>query len=153
MVEKATELGVDAIECFEAMRTDRGLAQGARKRMIRWQRVAVEASEQSRRATLPEVSGPEAVDRLLTSACDVKLFLDEDPGTPGLWSVINQHWPERTSEHRIGVLLGPEGGWTDSERTKIVEAGWRRCSLGSMVLRAETAAIAALSVVNMLWDR
>jgi 16S rRNA (uracil1498-N3)-methyltransferase len=153
MVEKATELGVDAIGCFEAVRSDRGLAQASRKRVTRWQRIAVEASEQSRRAIVPDVAEPEALGRLLANACDVKLLLDEDPGTPGLWSVVSQHWPERSTAQRIGVLLGPEGGWTEGERTNIVEAGWQRCSLGSMVLRAETAAIAALSAVNVLWGR
>jgi 16S rRNA (uracil1498-N3)-methyltransferase len=153
MVEKATELGVDSVECFEAVRSDRGLAQAAQKRVVRWERLAVEASEQSRRATLPEIARPVSLDRILKSELDVKLLLDEEPEAPKLLTVVNEHWPERNSKQRIGILLGPEGGWTEGERAQVVEAGWQRCSLGEMVLRAETAAIAALSVVNVLWGR
>lgn len=152
MVEKATELGVDAIECFEAVRSDRGLAQAAQKRAVRWERLAVEASEQSRRATLPEISRPGPLDRIIKSELDVKLLLDETDALK-LLTVVNERWPERNSKQRIGILLGPEGGWTEGERTRVIEAGWQRCSLGEMVLRAETAAIAALSVVNVLWER
>jgi 16S rRNA (uracil1498-N3)-methyltransferase len=153
MVEKATELGVDAIECFEAVRSDRGLAQAAQKRAARWERIAVEASEQSRRVTRPEIARPVPLERLLKSELDVQLLLDEEAAVPNVLAVVNEHWPERTSSQEIGILLGPEGGWTDTERTKVTESGWQRCSLGEMVLRAETAAIAALSVVNVLWNR
>ena len=153
MVEKATELGVDAIACFEAVRSERGLAQAAQKRADRWARVAHEASEQSRRVTLPEIAKPASFDRILRTEHDAKLLLDEEPGTPNLLAVVNEYWPERDSSQSIGILLGPEGGWTESERERAVEAGWRRCSLGEMVLRAETAAIAALSAVNLLWNR
>lgn len=153
MVEKATELGVDAIECFEAVRSDRGLAQAAQKRAVRWARLAVEASEQSRRARLPEITTPVPLDRILKSELDVKLLLDEESEAPNLLTVVSERWPERDSKQRIGILLGPEGGWTEGERARVMEAGWQRCSLGEMVLRAETAAIAALSVVNVLWER
>lgn len=153
MVEKATELGVDLIRCFEAVRSERGLAQAAQKRMARWERIAVEASEQSRRITRPEIARPVVLDRVLQSAVDVKLLLDEEPETPNLLALVNEHWPDRNSTQQIGILLGPEGGWTEGERARIVEAGWRRCSLGETVLRAETAAIAGLSVVNVLWGR
>lgn len=153
MVEKATELAVDAIGCFEAVRSERGLAQAAQKRVTRWERLAVEASEQSRRVTLPQIAKPVPLDHLLQGALDVKLLLDEEPGLSNLLAVVNEYWPERNSKQRIGILLGPEGGWMAGERARVMEAGWRRCSLGDMVLRAETAAIAALSVVNVLWER
>lgn len=153
MVEKTTELGVDAIECFEAVRSDRGLAQAAQKRVVRWERLAMEASEQSRRTTLPEIARPVPLDRIIKSELDVKLLLDEEPGVPNVLTAVNERWPVRDSKQRIGILLGPEGGWTEGERARVTEAGWQLCSLGEMVLRAETAAIAALSVVNVLWGR
>lgn len=153
MVEKATELGVDAITCFEAVRSERGLAQAAQKRAARWARVAHEASEQSRRITLPEIARPVPFDRILSGEFEAKLLLDEGPDAPQLLAVVKECWPERKATQRIGILLGPEGGWTDGERARAVEAGWQRCSLGEMVLRAETAAIAALSAVNLLWQR
>ena len=153
MVEKATELGVDAIECFEAARSDHGLAQAAQRRVMRWERLAVEASEQSRRVTLPEIAKPAPLERILQRDLNVKLLLDEESHAPNLLAVVSERWPERNSNQGIGILLGPEGGWTDGERARVTEAGWQRCSLGEMVLRAETAAISALSVVNVLWDR
>lgn len=153
MVEKATELGVDTIACFEAVRSERGLAQAAQKRSVRWARVAQEASEQSRRVTLPQIAKPGSFDQILRTEIDVKLLLDEEPDGPSLLAVVNECWPERASSQQIGILLGPEGGWTEGERAQAVEAGWQRCSLGEMVLRAETAAIAALSAVNVLWQR
>ena len=52
---------------------------------------------------------------------------------------------------RIALLLGPEGGWTDEERAQAHTAGWLSCSLGSTVLRAETAAVAGVSVVRAAW--
>jgi 16S rRNA (uracil1498-N3)-methyltransferase len=153
MVEKATELGVDCISCFEAVRSERGLAQAAQKRATRWARVAQEASEQSRRVTLPEIAKPTSFDHILRSEIDVKLLLDEKPDGESLLRVVNEYWPDRTNVQRIGIMLGPEGGWTEGERSQAVEAGWQRCSLGEMVLRAETAAIAALSAINVLWQR
>ena len=49
------------------------------------------------------------------------------------------------------MLLGPEGGWTDEERDRAINAGWSACSLGCNILRAETAAIAALSILQAAW--
>jgi 16S rRNA (uracil1498-N3)-methyltransferase len=153
MVQKVTELGVDAITCFEAVRSERGLAQAAQKRAARWARVAHEASEQSRRITLPEIAKPAPFAAILQAECDAKLLLDEEADAPNLYAVVNECWPERKATQRIGILLGTEGGWTEGERTRALEAGWQRCSLGDMVLRAETAAIAALSSINLLWER
>jgi 16S rRNA (uracil1498-N3)-methyltransferase len=136
LVEKATELGVAEIRPFEAMRTERGLRRAAAKRMERWERIAFEASQQARRAHLPEffpVSS--AAEAFATEARD-KLMLDEDPGAP----------PIRTAGSGVALLVGPEGGWTEEERRQASEAGWRACSLGPTILRTETAALAGLAV-------
>lgn len=153
MVEKATELGVDAVECFEAARSERGLAQAAQKRAVRWSRIAIEASEQSRRVTRPEIVEPVRRTQVEQSTVDVKLFLDEEPDAPHLMDVAAEHWPTRTPDQQVGLLVGPEGGWIEEERVSFAASGWQRCSLGDMVLRAETAAIAGLSMVNALWKR
>ena len=61
-------------------------------------------------------------------------------------------FPEsRTAADRVAVMLGPEGGWTDAERRLAAEAGWMPASLGPLILRAETAAAAALAVVGNAW--
>jgi 16S rRNA (uracil1498-N3)-methyltransferase len=64
-------------------------------------------------------------------------MLDEDPGAP----------PIQKAAGGAALLVGPEGGWTDEERTQASEAGWRACSLGPTILRTETAALAGLAIV------
>jgi len=58
---------------------------------------------------------------------------------------------ERRAEDSVALLIGPEGGWTDEERSEFTAAGWAPASLGPSILRAETAALAALAVVSAAW--
>jgi 16S rRNA (uracil1498-N3)-methyltransferase len=146
MIEKATELGVARIEPFSAIRSERGLAHAAIKRVERWKKIAVEASQQSRRKRLPRLMLAKDLGSVLDCELEWKLLLDESSSAPPLLSILNVS--KVSVGRRIGLLLGPEGGWTDEERDQIVAAGWKACSLGPTILRAETAATAALSVVN-----
>ncbi|MGA7410386.1 MAG: RsmE family RNA methyltransferase [Bryobacteraceae bacterium] len=148
LIEKATELGVARIRPFEAVRTERGLAEAAQKRSARWERIAVEASQQSRRNRLPVIEAVAALTEALAVDANVKLLLDEDAGTMPIIQCV----PERRSpSDTIALLLGPEGGWVPEERAKAVAADWAPVSLGKTVLRAETAGVAGLAVVNALW--
>ncbi len=134
MIEKATELGVRKLIPVETTRSEHGLFAAAEKRVERWRRIAREASQQSRRARLPEIS---AAIRLRDLPGDgERVLLDEIPGTPGL----------EIEAAPAALLAGPEGGWTDEERERLRSAGWRPASLGATILRAETAAIAGLAV-------
>jgi 16S rRNA (uracil1498-N3)-methyltransferase len=147
IVEKATELGVAEIQPFEATRTERGLMQAAQKRRQRWEKIALESSQQARRARLPIVSEAKAFRDAVAINAGVKLMLDEESDLP-----IGKCLPEtRAVTDRIALLLGPEGGWTEEERSAAQGAGWRACSLGQTVLRAETAAVAGLAVVRAAW--
>jgi 16S rRNA (uracil1498-N3)-methyltransferase len=148
IIEKATELGVEQIVPIETDRTEKGLEKAAGKRMARWTRIAREASEQSRRALLPEIHEPLAFDEALAIESDRRYLLDEGDAPPIL-SLLPQ---SRNSGDRIAVMLGPEGGWTDRERARITSTGWCAVSLGPEILRAETAAIAALAIINAAWD-
>jgi 16S rRNA (uracil1498-N3)-methyltransferase len=148
LVEKATELGVERMAFFETERSERGLDRGAEKRVSRWQRIAREASEQSRRVRLPEIAAPISFGDVLEDAVPCRLLLDEEPGGAPLLTALPA---ERTRENRVSLMTGPEGGWTDRERAVIHEAGWRSVSLGPAILRTETAAIAALAVINAAW--
>lgn len=148
LIEKATELGVARIQPFEAVRTERGLAEAAQKRSARWERIAVEASQQSRRNRLPEIEPVATLAEALSLDANVRLLLDEESGTmPIIRSVPEQRSPGDT----VALLLGPEGGWVPEERAKAVAAGWAPVSLGNTVLRAETAAVAGLAVVKAMW--
>jgi 16S rRNA (uracil1498-N3)-methyltransferase len=141
MIEKATELGVTEIVPVETVRSERGLERAARKRVERWRRIAVEASQQSRRARLPEVREPVSFEDALSWEAVHRYALDENPGGAPL---AQTHGPSET----IALLIGPEGGWTEEERAAFTESGWTRISLGRLILRAETAAIAALARVT-----
>ncbi|HLH39679.1 MAG TPA: RsmE family RNA methyltransferase [Bryobacteraceae bacterium] len=147
MIGKATELGVDAIVPFPAARSERGLALAARKRLERWRRIALEASQQSRRAHLPVIEAPASFEDVLAAPADRRFALDEDPKASPLLAALPQ---SRRPSDSIAVLIGPEGGWTDQERECF--ASWTRVSLGPRILRAETAAIAALAILRAAWD-
>lgn len=137
MIEKATELGVSRIVPVETIRSDRGLERAALKRIERWRRIALESSQQSRRAFLPRIDEPVPLARALEIEANQRVVFDEAsqeaPGIP----------PDFSS---IALLIGPEGGWTEEERAQFGE--WARASLGPRILRAETAAIAALAIVG-----
>jgi 16S rRNA (uracil1498-N3)-methyltransferase len=148
LVEKATELDVTEIRPCISARTEHGLERAAGKRMARWQKIAVEASQQSRRTRLPELQEPIDFERALKIAATRRLFLDEDPSAP---PVLDQLPNERRSTDTIALLQGPEGGWTNTERSQAIAAGWLPCSLAPTVLRAETAATAALAVILAAW--
>ncbi len=78
LIEKATELGVARIQPFEAVRSERGLADAAPKRSARWERIAVEASQQSRRVRLPVIEPVGTLAEALAVDANVKLLLDEN---------------------------------------------------------------------------
>jgi 16S rRNA (uracil1498-N3)-methyltransferase len=147
IVEKATELGVDRILPVETARSEKGLFEASRKRTERWVRIARESSEQSRRVRVPEILPAVRLERALAVQADFRYFLEEGEAPP-----IARALPtDRKTTDRIAALLGPEGGWTDAERQSAAAAGWRPISLGNQILRAETAAIAVLSILTTLW--
>jgi 16S rRNA (uracil1498-N3)-methyltransferase len=147
-IEKCTELGVAKIIPVIAQRTDSHLAAAAKKRVERWQRIALQASEQSRRATPPEIADPiKLADALRVpdtiESVPLKIVLSESENETLLRDIV------QTSVADGGILLavGPEGGWTDDELESFQQAGWIAASLGNTILRAETAAIAATAIV------
>jgi len=152
MIKKATELGVAEIVPVEAVRSERGLERAAAKRLERWRRIALESSQQSRRTHLPEVREPVQLAAALDIAGDFRGVLDEkmdeEPGATPLAAAIPVH---RASSDRVALLIGPEGGWTEDERARFAPAGWTPVSMGPLILRAETAAIAALAVTVSIW--
>ncbi|HVO98768.1 MAG TPA: RsmE family RNA methyltransferase [Bryobacteraceae bacterium] len=148
MIEKATELGVSEIVPVETIRSERGLERAAHKRLERWRRIALEASQQSRRAFLPEVAEPEALEATFQRAATQRFALDEDPSVKPLQAALPAH---RDVSDTVALLIGPEGGWTAVEREQFAPAGWTPVSMGPLILRAETAALAALAVVGSTW--
>lgn len=148
MIEKATELGVSEIVPVEAIRSERGLERAARKRMERWRRIALESSQQARRAFLPEIAEPEPLRATLAREATWRFALDENPDALPLASAMPK---SRDATDTVAILIGPEGGWADEERGQFPVANWMPVSLGPLILRAETAALAALAIVNSAW--
>ena len=144
-VEKATELGVTRIVPVEANRSEHGLFEGARKRVERWRRIAREASEQSRRLRAPEIDDPIRLPQALKDGADYRIWLDERAGAPPLARLFDPGDGDTAA-----LIIGPEGGWADPERDQFLAARWSGASLGPSVLRAETAACAALAVVAQI---
>ena len=147
MIEKATELGVERILPMAAARTEKGLFEASRKRAARWRRIAREASQQSRRTSLPEILPSAGFESCLATPVAYRFFMDEC-GAPPFLSLLP---PSRTAGDQVAIMLGPEGGWTDPERQSAAAAGWMAASLGPLILRAETAAAAALAAAGNAW--
>ncbi|HKT25393.1 MAG TPA: RsmE family RNA methyltransferase [Terriglobales bacterium] len=140
-VEKCTELGVTAIVPVIAARTDAHLTNAAKKRVERWRRIAYEASQQSRRDRPPEISNPEKLGKVIEAAPIRRIVLSEAERGQTLLSLVN-------NSHEFSLAVGPEGGWTTSELDLFRSKGWSPASLGRTVLRAETAATAALAITQ-----
>ncbi len=150
LIEKATELGVERIRPVAAARSEKGLEQAASKRLERWRRIAREASQQSRRARLPEILVPAPLSVALAEESGCRFFLDEEGiRTPLLGAIPPAS--ARSRSDTVALLVGPEGGWTEQERAAALEAGWTGVTLGPYVLRAETAGMAAVALLVNAW--
>lgn len=141
-IEKCTELGAARIVPVIASRSETHLAAAAAKRVERWQRIAREASEQSRRASPPEISQPMKFKDALALPGGTRIVLAESEQAVMLRDVLQSH----PAGGDIVLAFGPEGGWVEAELKAFHAAGWTAASLGSTTLRAETAAIAAMAV-------
>ena len=148
-IEKATELGVAAIVPVIARRTEKHLALAAEKRAERWRRIAHEAAQQSRRSDVPTVDDPAPLaQRVRAAAHATRIVLAEQESSITLRTVIEEAVAAAQDEMpALEIAIGPEGGWAPEEEALFDANGWRAASLGPRILRAETAAIAALSVV------
>ena len=109
--------------------------------MERWRRIAIESSQQSRRTFLPELGEALRFRDVVAQAAGMRIILDENREGQKLAELGKAGDP-------ISLLIGPEGGWTDEERTLASSAGWKAASLGPRILRAETAWLAALAILR-----
>ena len=126
-----------------ARRTEAHLAAAAAKRVERWRRIVLQAAEQSRRSLVPEVCEPLKLKDALMLPGGMRIVLSEVETEVKLKDLL-----QSPSDGEVVIALGPEGGWTNEELTTFREAGWSSASLGSTILRAETAAIAAMAIVQ-----
>ena len=155
-IEKATELGVSAIAPVIARRTEKHLALAAGKRVERWRRLAIEAAQQSRRSDVPAIYDPVSLsERVKASSAGASesaraayIVLAEQERTTTLRLAVEDAVAQAGIEMpKLEIAIGPEGGWAAEEEALFDANGWRAVSLGPRILRAETAALAALAVV------
>lgn len=152
-LEKATELGVDEIVPLHAARSEKGLILAAAKRAERWQRILMESSQQARRLRPPVLRDVESVEDgfALPAGGDhsVRIILSERWDARPLREILAGHARESTSSATLAI--GPEGGWTDEEFDAAEANGFNEASLGSNILRTETAVMAALASLNLVF--
>ena len=140
-IEKCVELGATRIVPVVAQRTEVHLAKAAEKRVERWQRIALQASEQSRRTLAPEISHPQTLAAVVTGAEGTRIFLAESEEQTRLKGALLA-----AASADVTLAFGPEGGWTEAELKLFRKAHWTAAFLGSSILRTETAAIAATAI-------
>lgn len=143
-LEKATELGVGAIAPLSAARSEKALLAGAAKRAERWKKILAEASQQSRRVNMPSletVTRPELC--FARHKAGLRLVLSERQDARPLRELL-----QGQKASKAVIAIGPEGGWTDEELESADQSGFKQVSLGKLILRTETAVIAALASLN-----
>ncbi len=145
VIQKATELGAYEIVAFPTARcVSRPDERSLKKKLERWQKIAVSAAEQSGRGRIPQVivlgSYREALER--AAQADKPLLFYENEHAVTLRMAL-----ESGSFQSVSLLTGPEGGLEEAEVEQARKAGLTACTLGSRILRCETAPLCALSAV------
>ena len=147
-IEKATELGVDRIVPLAAERSEKGLLAAVEKRAGRWRKIAFEASQQSRRVRLPTIEdAAKPKTAFERTGAGLKVMLSERKDSCSLRHVL-----EGKSARHVTLAIGPEGGWTTTEFADAGAYGFEEATLGTLILRTETAVTAGLAAVNYALD-
>jgi 16S rRNA (uracil1498-N3)-methyltransferase len=151
-IEKATELGIARITPILARRTEKHLALAAPKRAERWRRIALEASKQSRRTDIPEIAEPTILKAAIEhEKSPTRILLSETEQATTLSEALEASDRAAATEalrQEVALAIGPEGGWTPEEMTLFTQHNWQPVTLGPRILRAETAAIAAIAIAS-----
>ena len=139
VIQKAVELGVSNFIPVISFRSEAKL-RDATKRLDRWRKIALEATKQCERARVMHVAEPQPLSDFLDQPNDDLKFLFSEIDGGSL--------PDRSDQDRITALVGPKGGWEDSEIDVVVARGFIPVKLGRRIMRAETAAISFAAVLQ-----
>ncbi len=143
-VQKSVELGVNCItplmmeRCVVKFKADK-----KQQRIQHWKHIVQHAAEQSYRTILPDLNEVDSLSEWVQKQSGLKVFLD-----PYAEKSLRELQPDK---QQVTLLAGPEGGFSDHERGVAISAGFIPIRLGQRILRTETASLAALSAVQMLW--
>ncbi|MFE0502046.1 16S rRNA (uracil(1498)-N(3))-methyltransferase [Lysobacter soli] len=144
ILQKATELGATAFHPLWSQRSEVKLDEArAEKRLAHWRNVVSSACEQSGRAFVPEVGAPVSLSAALTALPAGGLRLILDPEGEFSFGTLDLDVAQP-----VYVAIGPEGGWSDLDRTQLRAAGFRGLKLGPRILRTETAGLAAIAALQ-----
>ena len=147
-IEKATELGVTTIVPVAAERSEKALLAAAAKRAERWKKILLEASQQSRRVRVPTLQSLRLLDEAFSGdSRGARLCLSERAEAPSLKTALST-----VKTLSVTLAIGPEGGWTDRELEIVRQNRFSEVSMGRLILRTETAVIAALASLNYALD-
>lgn len=147
VIQKATELGVDELVPVESRHSVVQIkADRIDSQIARWHRIALEAAQQSEQWHLPTIAPPQSLATLLRNCATgtVTLMLAERLEGKSLRTV---ELPQDATGSVL-ILIGPEGGWSKEEMRMAEQAGIEQVTLGAHILRAETAAIATISILQ-----
>ena len=151
IIQKTTELGINAIT---PVISDRSVVRiekdRAEEKLRRWKKIAIEAAQQSNRLDVPDMALPISFHDYMASfkKGDLNLLLYEGEKKTGIKEVLKAAQEAKSEIKTIILLIGPEGGFSHEEVEMAVEAGFTPVSLGSRILRTETATIVALSILQ-----
>ena len=147
VLQKGTELGVNTFYAYKAHNSVVKENDKSNKKIIRWQRIVKEASEQSKRNIIPEVNNIIDIQGLCELKGDLKILLTVNEKTKNIKKVLKENKKYDT----LIIVVGPEGGFTTVEEDKLIKSGYISTSIGKRVLRSETAGIVAISMINYEW--
>ncbi len=150
ILEKSVELGAYSFIPLETrnsiIKLDR---KDKEKKIIRWQKIVKEASEQSKRNIVPKVLSIMEIEDIVNLDYDLKILLSVNEMSISLKNVLQNH--EKCD--KMIIVIGPEGGFKREEEDYLIKNGFISSSLGKRVLRTETASITALSMINYEYER
>lgn len=145
VVEKATELGVTGIVVFTSQRT---VSHVAGERFARWTRVARSAAQQSQRSIIPSITGPMSLEEVVARFPEALRLFFWEAQAPGTLAAVREQYSHPTS---LLAVVGPEGGFSAQEAEQATALGCRVVGLAPRILRAETAAVAVVTLCQFLW--
>jgi len=145
ILQKGTEMGVSQIFLLDAVRSVVKIpAERLENRLQRWGKILMGAAKQSRRSTLPILHPPRSCQSVcLSLQADLKILFSESEKTRSLKMVLRG-----SKVNSVAFAIGPEGGWTSDEEAVFFRHQFRPSTLGSGILRTETAALAALAILK-----
>ena len=147
ILQKLTELGVETII---PLKTERSIVKldeiRFAKKLVRWQMICKEASEQSFRNVIPNITNVMTIDDLKNIDIDTKLVCS----TKEKYNIINKYVDNLRKDDNIIFVIGPEGGLSANEEDKLNSYGYKSISLGNRILRVETATFFVASIINYI---